>query len=105
VFQCFVVSDFRPGPTIQLGINTLREMAMRCPLALDEQTVKLVSQFKVRFFFFFFLFFPFFSEKEEEQNSLLREIAQRKNFFRRCSSLIDFFFFFLFFEPWQRRGK
>jgi len=41
-----LLSDYRPGPTIQLGINTLREMAMRCPLALDEETVKMVSQFK-----------------------------------------------------------
>ena len=59
--------DYRPGPTIQLGINTLREMAMRCPLALDEETVKMVSQFKgydkdkVFFYFFVFLFFVFFS--------------------------------------------
>jgi protein SDA1 len=40
------VTDYRPGPTIQLGINTLREMAMRCPLALDEETVRQLAQFK-----------------------------------------------------------
>ncbi len=41
------ITDYRPGPLIQLGINTLREMAMRCPLCLDAETLKQVTQFKV----------------------------------------------------------
>ncbi len=40
------ITDYRPGPLIQLGINTLREMAMRCPLCLDAETLKQVTQFK-----------------------------------------------------------
>ena len=40
------VTDYRPGPMIQLGINTLREMSMRCPLALDQDTVRQIAQFK-----------------------------------------------------------
>lgn len=41
----FIV-DYKPGPLIQLGINTLREMAMRCPLILDKDTLKQVTVFK-----------------------------------------------------------